>query len=97
MSQGWFGPKFFNFAKGYERKVVLSGACPQEHNMRAGWFGPKLVNFVKGYEWELQNFKHYLWGWYNNYVNANPVVQVVDASKKKTELEAKEVPPPVTH
>ena len=43
--------------------------------------------FIKGYEWELQNFKHYLWGWYNNYVNANPVVQVVDASKRKTKLD----------
>ena len=43
--------------------------------------------FIKGYEWELQNFKHYLWGWYNNYVNANPVVQVIDASKRKTKLD----------
>ena len=42
--------------------------------------------FVKGYEWELENFKHYLWGWYNNYVNANPIVKVMDTSGKKTEM-----------
>ena len=43
--------------------------------------------FIKSYEWELQNFKHYLWGWYNNYVNANPVVQVVDSTSRKTKLD----------
>lgn len=34
--------------------------------------------FAKSYDWELQNFKHYLWGWYNSYVSANPYVQVID-------------------
>ena len=35
--------------------------------------------YYKGYEHELENFKHFLWGWYNDYVKANPVVQVVEA------------------
>lgn len=42
--------------------------------------------YIKTYDWELQNFKHYLWGWYNNYVNANPVVQIVVPSNSNTEL-----------
>ena len=35
--------------------------------------------YYKGYEYELENFKHFLWGWYNDYVRANPVVQVIEA------------------
>ena len=34
--------------------------------------------FIKTYQYELENFKHFLWGWYNGYVSANPVVQVID-------------------
>jgi len=35
--------------------------------------------YIKIYEYELENFKHFLWGWYNSYVSANPVVQIIDA------------------
>ena len=43
--------------------------------------------FVKAYEWELQNFKHFLWGWYNSYVSANPYVQIINLDRDSTEPE----------
>lgn len=48
--------------------------------------------FVEGYKWELQNFKYFLWGWYDGYVSANPYIQVIDLdddSDEPTLLERK--------
>jgi len=67
----------------------LNSRGMQRYMKRSGTSKDNFYNdyFITGYEWELQNFKHYLWGWYNNYVNANPVVQVVNSSVGKTELD----------